>query len=353
MKFLRSPATWIALTLGVTGAGIALYAWDLPPFASTVQTTENAFVRGKVAFVSSQLAGHVTRVDVQDFQEVKKGQLLVTLDDAIYVEKVAQAKAALAMQRATLANTAQQEAVARVGIRSADAQLEGTAASLKTARASWDRIQPLLEKGVVTASQADTGQDVLATALAAQHKSEAALELAKEQLQAIVTSRGSIEASIAGAEAAVRLAEIDLANTRITAPEDGRVGEVGARPGQYVTPGTQLVAVVPRQTWVVANFKEGQIADMRPGQRAVISVDALNHQKLTGRVESFSPATGAEFSVLKTDNATGNFTKIAQRVPVRIQLDSGQPDRSLIVPGMSVVVSIETAASAEKTASLD
>lgn len=352
-KYLTSPATLVALALGLSGAGVALYAWGLPPFSSTVQTTDNAFVRGKVAFVSSQLAGHVVKVNVQDFQRVTKGQLLVTLDDGIYSEKVEQAKAALAMQQATLANTTQQQAVAQVGIRSAEAQLEGTAASLKTAKANFDRMQPLLQKGVVNESQADAVQDALATAIASQHKAEAALQLAKEQLQQIIVSRDTIKASIDGAEAAVRLAQLDLDNTKIIAPEDGRVGEVGARPGQYVTPGTQLVAVVPDQTWVVANFKENQIAGIRRGLPVEISVDALNHDKLTGRVESFSPATGAEFSVLKTDNATGNYTKVAQRLPVRITIDPGQAQHEQIVPGMSVVVRIDTAAKDADVAETD
>ncbi len=149
---------------------------------------------------------------------------------------------------------------------------------------------------------------------------------------------------MAGAEAAVHLAEIDLQNTRIVAPEDGRLGEVGARLGQYVSAGTQLLALVPKRFWVVANFKETQLSGMKVGQPATFVVDALPDEKLHGRVERFSPATGSEFSVLKADNATGNFTKVAQRLPVRIAIDDGQDLANRLAPGMSVVVSIDTRA---------
>jgi multidrug resistance efflux pump len=138
------------------------------------------------------------------------------------------------------------------------------------------------------------------------------------------------------------LAEIDLQNTRITAPEDGQLGEVGARLGQYVSAGTQLLTLVPERIWVVANFKETQLPGMSVGQPVTFTVDALNHAALNGRIERFSPAAGSEFSVIRTDNATGNFTKVAQRVPVRISIDPGQALADRLVPGMSVVVSVDT-----------
>ena len=148
----------------------------------------------------------------------------------------------------------------------------------------------------------------------------------------------------------MRLAEIDLQNTRITAPRDGQLGEVGARVGQYVSVGTQLMALVPDRIWVVANFKETQLAGMRAGQPVTFTVDAFQHASLTGHIERFSPAAGSEFSVLKADNATGNFTKVAQRVPVRIAVDPGQNLTNRLAPGMSVVVSIDTTAPVEAEA---
>src|SRR5690606_8251586 len=136
---------------------------------------------------------------------------------------------------------------------------------------------------------------------------------------------------------------IDLANTRIVAPRDGRLSEVSVRQGQYVQAGTQLLYLVPRQFWVTANFKEQQIQRMAPGQRAEIAVDALGGQVLTGKVERISPASGSEFSVLKPDNATGNFVKVAQRIPVRLVFDPGQPGLERLRAGMSVVVRVDTA----------
>src|SRR5690606_26428003 len=135
---------------------------------------------------------------------------------------------------------------------------------------------------------------------------------------------------------------IDLQNTRILAPRDGRLGEVGARVGQYVTAGTQLVALVPKKIWVVANFKETQLSHMQVGQSVTFSVDALENSTLTGKIERFSPAASSEFSVLKTDNATGNFTKVVQRVPVRIAIDPGQDLTGRLAPGMSAVVTVDT-----------
>ncbi len=143
----------------------------------------------------------------------------------------------------------------------------------------------------------------------------------------------------------MHLAEIDLGNTRIVAPQDGTLGEVSARLGQYVAAGTQLMALVPHQVWIIANFKETQLADMQVGQEVGFTVDALKRARLTGTIERFSPAAGSEFSVIRPDNATGNFVKIAQRVPVRIAVDPGQPLAARLSPGMSVVVSVDTAQS--------
>ena len=183
-------------------------------------------------------------------------------------------------------------------------------------------------------------------ALATIRQATATHAAAREDVVAVVVNRRAIEANVEAARAAVRLAEIDLENTRIRAPRDGQVGEIGVKLGQYATPGTQLLALVPEQVWVRANFKESQTARMQPGQQAVLRFDALENAKLRGRVERISPATGSEFSVIRPDNATGNFTKIAQRLPVRIRIDEQQPLAMRLRPGMSVVVHIDTSVSA-------
>jgi len=350
VKVFRSAATFIALAVGLAGVVLVLYAWRLPPFSSTVQVTENAYVRGQVTIISPQLAGYLSEVAVQDYQQVKAGQLLARLDDRIFEQKLKQAQATLAAQKAQLANSTQQQNSGEARIAASEAQIASVQAGLKSADANWQRVTALRQRGVSTQRDEDQTRATLDQGRASLNQARAALEVSKQDLAAIQVSRLALEAAVQGAEAAVRLAEIDLQNTSITAPEDGRLGEVSARLGQYVSAGTQLMAVVPKRFWITANFKETQLAGMKIGQPATITVDALNHAVLKGHVERFSPATGSEFSVLRPDNATGNFTKVAQRLPVRISIDPGQDFAARIAPGLSVVVSIDTAAAPEAPA---
>jgi multidrug resistance efflux pump len=179
--------------------------------------------------------------------------------------------------------------------------------------------------------------------VAARDQARAALEIARQNLRSVDVNRASLEAAVAGAEAALRLAEVDLSNTRIHAPRDGQLGQVTVRQGAYVNAGAQLTALVPKQLWVIANMKETQMADVRLGQPVRFTVDALDNAQLRGHVERIAPATGSEFAVIAPDNATGNFVKIAQRIPVRISIDPGQPLAARLRPGMSVVATIDTA----------
>ncbi len=341
---LRSVSTYIALAIGLVGLAVILYAWRLPPFASTIETTENAYVRGQVTVIAPQLAGYVAEVPVQDFATVKQGDLLLRIDDRIYAQKLEQARAGLAAQRAALANSDQARAAADARLRAAVANVASAEAALRTAEANWSRIEPLRERGVVSQTSTDQSQQALDQARASLAASNAAAEVARQDIQTAIVNRQSLVAAVEGAEAAVHLAEIDLSNTRILAPQDGRLGEASARLGQYVAAGTQLMALVPSKVWVIANFKETQLAGMRVGQPVSFTVDALRHARLTGKIERFSPAAGSEFSVIRPDNATGNFVKIAQRVPVRIAIDPDQPPAGKLAPGMSVVVSVDTAA---------
>ena len=342
-KPLRSGATIVAIALGIAGLTLCLYAWRLPPFSSTVEMTENAYVRGQVTILAPQLTGYVAEVAVQDYQNVKAGQLIVRLDDRIFAQKLEQARATLAAQRAALDNSEQQRLSAEARVRASQAQVQGAQVTLNDAEASWRRIEPLQKSGVVTGSEADKSRTAVEQARAGYSQAEAGLDVSRQDLQATIVGRQSLEAAVEGAQATVHLAEIDLQNTRILAPEDGRLGEVGARLGQYVAAGTQLVAIVPQRMWIVANFKETQLSGMKVGQEVTMKIDALEHAWLKGRIERFAPATGSEFSVLRPDNATGNFTKVSQRLPVRITIDPDQPLAERLAPGMSAVVSIDTA----------
>jgi len=342
-KLFTSFSTYVAVIVGVAGVLAVLYAWRLPPFATSVQTTNDAYVRGQVTVIAPQLAGYVAEVAVQDYQSVEEGQLIAEIDDRIFREKVAQAKATLDAQRASLENSAQQRRAGEAKVAAAEAAVASAQSASDTAQTNFDRVQPLARQGYVPGSDFDIATRSRDQAAAALEQSKANAEVTRQDLQTVIVQRQSLEAAVEGAEAAVKLAEIDLANTRITAPKAGRLGEVGVRLGQYVQAGTQLTSLVPDAVWVVANFKETQLPGMAVGQPVSFTVDALRGQRMTGRIERFAPATGSEFAVLRPDNATGNFTKVAQRVPVRVAIDPGQPGQDDLAPGLSVVVSVDTA----------
>jgi multidrug resistance efflux pump len=342
MKFLKSKGTWAALLIGLIGVGVVLYAWQLPPFTSSIQTTNNAFVRGRVTLISPQLAAYIVEVPVIDYQHVEKGDLLVKLDDRIYVQQLEQAEGALAQQRNSLDNYEQNRASKQASLDYARAQLEAARASLAQAQADAGRSESLLASGLSPQSSNDQARAALLQAQSSVAQAEANVSVAEQNLLLVEGSVPALQGAVRGAEATVELARINLANTRILAPVAGVLGEVTARVGQFVSAGSQLTSVTPSDRWVVANFKETQLPGIHIGQQAIFTVDALSHAQLKGHIAEISPATGSEFSVIKPDNATGNFTKIAQRVPVRIELDPDQELASKLLPGMSVEVFVDT-----------
>lgn len=336
------PATVVIVVLAVLAIVIILYAWQLPPFAGWSEETDNAYVRGRVTIISPQVSGYVTSVPVQDFAEVKAGQVLATIDDRIYRARVAQAQANVAAQEAALANSAQARRSREVAILSQNAGIETAKAQLTRAEADMKRAQALVADGSISTREFDQTRATLLAARAAVQQAQASRAIGTQDVRTVAVGRGGLEASVDAAKAQLRLAQIDLDNTLIRAPTDGQVSEIGVRQGAYVTAGTQLLFLVPRTVWVVANFKEAQTHRMAPGQSAKFRVDALGNATLTGHVQSLSPAAGSEFTVLKPDNATGNFVKVAQRIAVRIAIDPGQALAMRLRPGMSVVVNIDT-----------
>ena len=333
--------TVVLIAMAVVGIGLVLHAWRLPPFSGGPQTTDNAYVRGQVTIISPQVSGYVTSVEVQDFQAVRQGQLLATIDDRIYRQRLEQAQAALHAAEAALANSTQSQASARGSVAESRAAVAAAQSAVTKARADATRVRTLFQGGWVAQAQVDVAQNALRAAEAQLAQARAAEGVAQTGVTSVVVGRGSLEAAVENARAQVRLAQIDLDNTRITAPRDGRLGEVTVRQGQQVAVGTQLTALVPDVVWVTANMKETQMRDVRVGQPVEITVDALGGRVLTGRVERISPATGSEFSVIRPDNATGNFTKVAQRIPVRIMVDPGQEGIERLAPGMSVTARIQ------------
>ena len=337
----RARIVFFALLIAA-GAGMALYAWDLPPFDSTQQRTDDAFVRGQTTVISPQASGYVVQVLVRDYERVKAGQPLVKIDDRVATQRVAQARAQLAAQKAQLNNSAQGERSARAGVQGQDAGLTSAEANLARAQADARRIERLAQDGSVSQRERDQAVATLRQAEASVQQVQAQRRGAQEQVNTVLVARGSLTAAVESAQAALALAEIDLANTVVTAPVDGQLGEVGARLGQFVTAGTQLLALVPDKIWIIANFREAQTARMRIGQPATLRFDALDGARLTGRVENISPAAGSEFSVIKPDNATGNFVKVAQRLSVRIAHDPDQPLAARLRPGLSALATVDT-----------
>lgn len=271
------------------------------------------------------------------------------IDDRVYRQRLEQANANLAGARAQLANSAQTGASRQATVGARDAELASARAQLQRAQADMARVADLAADGSVSLRERDQTEAALQSARAAVRQAEAVREVARQDVTSVGVSREGLEASVAAARAAVRLAEIDLANTIITAPEAGQLGQIGARRGQYVTAGSQLVSLVPPQFWVIANFKERQAGRMTEGQAATVTVDALGDRRFSGRIQQISPATGSEFAVLPAQNATGNFTKVAQRLPVRIVLNAGQEGLARLRPGMSVVARVDTASPARET----
>lgn len=319
-----------------------LYAWKLPPFAGWSENTDNAYVRGRVTIISPQVSGYVTSVPVQDFAEVKAGHVLATIDDRIYRARVAQAEANVAAQEASLANSAQAQRSREVATESQNAGIANAQAQLAKAEADMRRARALVADGSISTREYDQTRAALLAAQAGLQQARASRAIGTQDVRTVVVGRAGLEAAVASAKAQLRLAQIDLDNTVIRAPADGQLSEIGVRQGAYVTAGTQLLSIVPHKVWVIANFKEAQTRDMAVGQPVRFRVDALGGAELTGRVENLSPAAGSEFAVLKADNATGNFVKVAQRIAVRIAIDRDQTLAKRLRPGMSVEVRVDT-----------
>ena len=342
---LPTRRTVIAMVLlALVGLGLIAHAWQLWPFHPAWQATEDAYVRGQVTVLSSRVAGHVTEVLVGDFDHVRAGQPLLRIDDAPYRQQLARAQAELAQARAALAASDQQQHQQQAAIAAARADLAAGQSEYQRARADQQRYEQLASQQLVSTSDRDRLRSAARVAGAGVAQAEAAINMAQENLQTTRVGRQGLEARVAEAEAAVELARLDLEHTTVLAPRDGQLSEVTVQTGQLVASGTALLFLVPQQQWVVANFKEGQTGTMAVGQPARVRVDAFPGQVLSGKVSAIAPATGSEFALLKADNASGNFTKVVQRLPVRIELDPDQPLANRLRPGLSVLAEVDTRA---------
>ena len=328
------------LVIIAAGAGLGgAYWWRTARFQ---ESTDNAYVEGDISVVSPQIEGKIATVAVGDNQAVKAGEVLATIEDADYRAKVAQAGATVAAADASIATIDSQITWQQTKIDQVQAQQRSAAAELTRAKTVYDRYKKMILDKVIGTQELDEATAAYLKAQAAVTETAAQLGAEQTQLGVYQASRKEAEAKRMEADAARQLAVIDLDRTVIRAPIDGVVGNRAVRVGQYVKAGSQLLSLVPIDVHVVANFKETQLGRMRPGQQVEISIDAFPSEKLVGTIESFSPASGAEFSLLPEENATGNFTKIVRRLPVRIALPANNPLHGLLRPGLSVVVDVDT-----------
>jgi membrane fusion protein, multidrug efflux system len=355
-KKQRGPFFWLIVFIGVAAA--AIWTVQFVHRKIVYEETDDAYLASHVHEVSSRLEGTITEVLVEENQSVKAGEALARLDALPFEIARQKARAALDEQKAGAAqaqaalNQAEADkAQAEAQVASTDAQVQRIVAQLQMANLNLGRNERLFREDARAVSKADvdttrTTADASNASLAAA-KADAAAARAKVNAAgaAIESAQASIStaaAKISAAEAAVRDAERELSYAEIKAPADGRIGNKNVERGNRVQVGQALFALVERQCWIVANFKETQLRQMHPGQRVEIGIDAVDSHAFTGKVESIAPATGAQFALLPPDNATGNFTKVVQRSPVKIVFDPetmrGYEDR--LSPGLSAVISV-------------
>ena len=341
---LRETLLRVAI-LAVAGIIIVLFTtqWNRWVGGSTHQETNDAYVSGDLTPLSAQVDGNVRRVPIDDFALVKKGDLLVEIDDADYKARMAQADAAVAGAEAAIANIKARKAAQKAQVAEAEAAIRATQADVQRTADEAKRQRALLATTFGTVQkvqQADADAQRYAAILA---RDQAALEAQRQELAVLDTQELVLRADLKARQAALDLAKINLGYTRITAPVSGEVSQRGVRQGQYVHAGTQVISVVPLDTVrVIANYKETQLTHVAIGQQAEIRVDSFPGIVIKAHVDSVAPASGAQFSLLPPDNATGNFTKVVQRIPVKLRLDPDNPLKGHLRPGMSVVATILT-----------
>ena len=343
----RGLSTHAKLILGIGGAVllVALLIWFIhyETRGKYLESTDDAYIRADAVTVGPKVSGYVEQVYVADNQDVKAGQPLVRIDSRDYKAQTAQYQAQIDVAKANADNVRAGIGEQQAAIDQARAQLAASQADAKFAAGEVARYAPLAASGAETREKLTSLRNQATQAANTAAANAAALASAQRRIASLQAQVRQAQAQGEAAKAQLAAADVDLGSTVVRASVDGRVGDKGVRVGQFVTQGTRMMSVVPlRAIYITANFKETQVGLMRPGQPAHIKVDALPGVELDGHIESVSPGTGAQFSLIPPQNATGNFTKIVQRVPVRVAIDAGPDARRVLVPGLSVEVTIDT-----------
>lgn len=327
----------VILLLAIGAAGFLYWLKAVHPYEST----DNAYLKAHISLISPKETGYVKQVLFEDNQSVSPGELLVVIDDHDFQARVAQAEAQVQAETARIETLETDKRTQHAKIRQEAANIHAAEADLERAAKDLQRFGNLAEEGAVSAQTRDTADSAHRQAAALKDKVLSARTEAESHLAALDAQINETRARLKAAQAVLELARIDLDNTRITAPINGVIGNRSVQVGQLVQPGQVLGYLIPIDgLFIEANFKETQIAEMQPGQAVEIEVDAYPDQVFNGVLDSFAPASGSEFSLLPPENATGNFTKIVRRVPVKIRFDAGS-DLSRLRPGLSTVVKVK------------
>lgn len=349
------PMRWLLLggiaLAAMAGAGH--YGWDYWTVGRFLVATDDAYVKADSTTIAPKVSGYIAAVLVNDNQPVKAGDVLARIDDRDFQVALEQARAQVAAAKANIANKQAALVAEQAEIEAAQATVTVDLANQTFAEQEDTRYAQLAQKGFGSVQNAQQAASRIAAARAAVTRDTAVLAKATRQLDVNRAELTQAQAALAGAEAVRDQAELNLSYTSLVAPIDGQIGNRTLRVGQYVQAGTQLMAVVPNQAaYIVANYKETQLTDVHAGQSVEVEVDTFPGQVFKGHVDSLSPASGQEFALLPPDNATGNFTKVVQRIPVKIVLDQDGPLSVTLRPGMSVYPSIDTRPKATQVASV-
>jgi membrane fusion protein (multidrug efflux system) len=322
---------------------VIVYGFDWFTTGRFIESTDDAYVGGDVTDIAPQVSGVIAKIAVTDNQFVHAGDLLLQIDDRDFAASLRKAQAAVAGEQATLANLDATTTLQYAMIAQATAEIDSAQAQEELARSNQGRYARLAAANAGSQQDSQTANANYAEDQAAVQKADAALTAARAQLAVIATQKAEAQAALLGAQAQAVLAAQNLSYTTIRAPFDGVVGNRSAHLGGYASEGAQVISIIPATgLWVDANFKEDQLARIKPGEPVTIVADIDTGQKITGHVQAIAPASGAVFSILPAENATGNFTKIVQRVPVRISLDGAAGALGLLRPGLSVTASVDT-----------